>query len=230
LSTEATTRYLRGLGALLVTTSIIVNGAGSLAAVAASSSDLDNQSLKALIESWGTLKAVNQVSLLMAPIAALIIPLGTIVAGEGMAQLLMTRRERGTLIEERWGEVAALVEFEALRDAAINLGHSPQRANAWAAKVVRMPLSSQSVSDSATDRLTDKRAVSVDRPEMSVPTRNAQARRLVRDHLDRHPEDADLTARALARRVSEMSGPVGKSTAGQVQSEYRASSNGHDQN
>lgn len=211
---EKSPRTLRGLEMLLFGTAVIVNGAGSFVSVV-EMSGLESASLGELWSRFGGLPAPSQVALLLVPLAALIIPVGTGVAGEGLAALILERREVGGLLEARWRVMQPEVEFFALRDAAIGAGISPAKAIGWAARIsgavlpggeasggVRPALSAPSeTADKRTDGRTDKRTGAAER---------------VRTYLETHPEAAEWSARALAEAVG-----VGKTTAADVLQEVR---------
>lgn len=121
---------------LLLTIIVIANGAGSLIVVV-QSAGLANLSTANIIASFGTLSATNQVALVLAVLAAFAIPTAAIVSGEGFFHYLTeSRRERRTL-DELWSQARGGVEFEALRDAAINGGATPGKAARWAAEIAR---------------------------------------------------------------------------------------------
>ena len=127
------------LEVLLFFTAVVVNGAGSFEAVVSLTGDVQGLSIEQLLGQYRTLPAISQVALLLVPVAALIIPIGTTVAGEGLATLLLERREHGSLLETRWREEGQVVEFEALRDAALMSGMTPGRAVRWAEQVASVP-------------------------------------------------------------------------------------------
>ncbi len=71
---------------LLFLTAMLVNGAGAFTSVV-TSINLDQLSFAALVEQFGNLPATSQAALIMAVLSAFIIPIGTLVAGEGLALL-----------------------------------------------------------------------------------------------------------------------------------------------
>jgi hypothetical protein len=196
---------------LLFLTAIVVNGAGSLQAVV-SSAGLDEKSMGTILEQFASLPATNQVALLLVPIAALIIPVGTSVAGEGLATLFLESDHDRELIEKKWQAVAPQLEFEALRDTALSLGVSPNRANRWAAGITNYGLS---VHPSSTVRPDGERTVA-DTPGQPVD-KSQSARERVFSTLEMNPEAITLSVRKLA----ELSG-VGKSAAADYLSEYKS--------
>src|SRR5579864_866911 len=137
---------VNALGLLVVFVSIVVNGAGSFVAVV-DSVNLSGLPFDAMLLRFGTLPATSQMALFLVPMAALIIPLGTYVAGEGLAVLILERREQGDWLDNEWKKVQIEIEFNALRDAGILSGMSPVQANRWSLNVLK--IRPQSRADSA---------------------------------------------------------------------------------
>lgn len=125
---------LWALEVLLFVTAIIVNGAGSLAAVvnAVGIADLPTQ---AILERFGAFPATTQVALVLVPIAALIIPIGTGVSGEGLAVLVFERDHNADRIEAAW----QAAEYDTLRRALFaafaQAGYKPSEAKRQAASI-----------------------------------------------------------------------------------------------
>lgn len=136
-SEEAMPSGLRWLEIFAFIVSILVNGAGSFTAVVAGSADTSTLSIAQLAARFGALPAQSQIALMLAPLSAFIIPVGTWVAGEGVAALILERRQTGNVIDQMWTRVRVEIEFAALRDAAVNSGISPGQASKWAAQLVR---------------------------------------------------------------------------------------------
>ncbi len=123
---------LWALEALLFVTAIIVNGAGSLAAVVSAVS-IEHMSTAAILSSFGTFPATTQVALVLVPIAALIIPIGTSVTGEGLATLVFERERGADLLESQWKEVEFTVLRRAFFEAYVQAGMRPGDAKRQAA-------------------------------------------------------------------------------------------------
>ncbi len=104
--------YLWALVFLMFGTSIIVNGAGALS-VATTATKIDTLSIGAIWERFGTFDVLTQVALLLVVLAALIIPLGTVAAGEGLAALFFDREVAADDLDKHWSEV----EYHELRKA-----------------------------------------------------------------------------------------------------------------
>src|SRR5258707_9003561 len=74
---------LWALEILLFLTAMLVNGAGSFVSVIAAT-QLTNLSSAAIVEEFGQLPATSQAALIMAFLSAFIIPIGALVAGDGL--------------------------------------------------------------------------------------------------------------------------------------------------
>ncbi len=98
---------------LLFLTAMLVNGTGAFTSVVASTR-LDALSFSAIVDGFSSLPATSQAALIMAGLAAFIIPIGTLVAGEGLAALALERRGSTDFREERWREVEFTVTYRAV--------------------------------------------------------------------------------------------------------------------
>ncbi|MBZ0285043.1 MAG: hypothetical protein K8L97_30185 [Anaerolineae bacterium] len=108
---ETVTWTLWALEILLFLTAMLVNGAGSLTSVVAVT-QLQDLSFTAIIEGFGNLPATTQAALVMALLSAFIIPIGALVAGDGLAAL--ERRTTSDAKEQAWQEVEFTVIYRAL--------------------------------------------------------------------------------------------------------------------
>ncbi len=104
---------LWALEILLFLTAMLVNGAGSFTSVVAAT-QLDRLSFAAIIEGFGHLPATSQAALIMAGLSAFIIPIGTLVAGDGLAALALEQRTGNDYREQRWQEVEFTVIYRAM--------------------------------------------------------------------------------------------------------------------
>ncbi len=104
--------FLWVLVGVMFFTAIIVNGAGALSA-ATTATGIQKLSFSAITEQFGGMEILTQVALILAILAAFIIPLGTVVAGEGLAALFFDRDVASDALDQRWSEV----EFHELRKA-----------------------------------------------------------------------------------------------------------------
>src|SRR5262245_16552795 len=94
---------LWALEVLLFVTAMLVNGAGAFTSVV-SATHLDTLSFAAIGEQFGNLPATSQAALIMAGLAAWIIPIGALVAGEGLAALALERHSGSNFRETHWHE------------------------------------------------------------------------------------------------------------------------------
>lgn len=228
---------------LLFITAIVVNGAGSLEAVIALTQDIQGKSFEVLISEYRDLPVGSQVALVLVPIAALIIPIGTTVAGEGLAALFLERRETGNALDTQWQAERLRVEFEALRDAALSAGITPGRAVRWAEQITYAGAASKTVHVSMRPRV-DVRTES-ERPvdesseqagrygQVGNPssgyTKQMDARSVIRAYLAQHPDMRDASLNQIVDNIQqEMGVKVGRSSVHNVLHEPVAfSSNGH---
>ena len=227
------------LEVLLFFTAVVVNGAGSFEAVVSATREIQGMSFEQLLGQYRDMPATSQVALLLAPIAAIIIPVGTIVAGEGLATLLLERRVQGDLLELRWREEAVTVEFAALRDAALMSGMTPGRAVRWAEQVASVPRPQASVtsgtsavSGADTDNYRTNEAVrnASGSPDSGHGTgqgysKNMSAREIARAYIEANPDALKLSVRQFADAAG-----LGKTVAAEVMREYNQevfSSNGN---
>ena len=225
---------------LVVFIAVLVNGAGSLSAVV-DGVNLTALSLADIFRQFGTFPATTQVALILVPIASLVIPIGALVAGEGVAALILERRIRGDLIEQEWRRVSAEVEFRYLRDSAVQAGITPKVAATWASALVRelsvskasnlpIPGHDGQLPDATVGQplpLANGAAADEKQANGTAVHGNGQgyvrkpdAQELVRNYLDAHPESVSMSVRELAPLIG-----VGKSTVAQVLKTVRQSSN-----
>lgn len=209
---------------LLFITSVLANGAGAFIAVIDGAGELGSLSARELWRLYPTLPASRQASLLLVPISAFIIPIGTMVVGEGLASLLLDNRDNGDTMSARWETVQRDVEFMALRDAALQMGHTPKMANKWASQVVDIgdvsarPSVSVNRTVSAADRTTDIRTDNGHGTGQGY-SKNMSAREQGELYLSENG-DPGVSVREFADLVG-----IGKTTAADILRDYR--SNGH---
>lgn len=205
------------LEVLLFVTAILVNGAGSFQAVV-TIVGLRDLPLAEIFARFATFPGTTQIALVLVPLAAFIIPIGTGVAGEGLAALVFERDRSRDLLEAEWKEA----EREVVRRAL------------YAELIRRMPLvdarrqaEAMSAGMSASTRRTDMD----DRPSeiRLIPERTSRAaskmrqrgpdpaaRSKVQAYLKDHPEAASMSARDLASVVG-----VGKSIAAEEKAKWK---------
>lgn len=126
---------------LLFVTSILVNGAGSLTAVV-TSAGLQNKSIGDMLAGFWLLSASDQVLLALVIAAAFIVPIGTTVAGHGLAEFVMGRNRGKTASEEaekaleaQWNEAKGGILREAYFAELIKANWTPGKAKTQATKL-----------------------------------------------------------------------------------------------
>ncbi len=187
----------RTLEILVFLVAVIVNGAGSFISVV-DSTGVQQLSFAALISDFGTLPATSQVALSLVLPAALIIPIGTSVAGEGIAALILERRSEGDLIEREWREVRIEVEFYALRDEAIRHGLSPSEAALWAKRITNVqPSEPKQIADSAPP-VSNVSAVSVSTETGKNAKKVSPETQKVMEHFAANPDQVKRNHRLVA--------------------------------
>lgn len=197
-----TPRWLWVFEGLLIVTAILVNGAGALSSVA-NDARLSELSAGTILASLPRLPLSSQAGLLMAFLSAFIIPAGALVAGEGMANLLLESRSRdASQAELRWREVELDVLYRALyalyvsrmeAAEARNRAYSESRGYLGRSPFVR---SLPSVAQKPNER-TGKQA-------------------LVRSWLDAHPECRSLSVSVCWKRMANDGLKVGRTTVAEV--------------
>lgn len=216
---------LIGMEFLLFIIAILVNGAGALSAVL-SATGLETLPFQQIWDGFTRLPAIHQVALPLVVMAAVVIPLGTVAAGEGMASLFLERQTVSSALDEAWREDGPRIEYEALRDAAVAAGFAPRRAAAWADGIVRDPDTARtpiviSTPDTRPHPPTDAKrtppALLPGQPEMSVTDEFISAAVRVRAYLADNPDAASLSVRKLADAAG-----VGKTVAADELRRYRA--------
>ncbi|MCZ2078935.1 MAG: hypothetical protein LC130_28545 [Bryobacterales bacterium] len=122
----------------LLGVSIVVNFIGSLENVVRSAgAAFEGMPVTDLLAQLPDLPAPYQAALIMVPAAALIIPIGTIVTGEGLAKMVNERRIKGDPLSQRWAVEGPAVEFTAIKDAAMMGGMTEGKAHRFAESAVR---------------------------------------------------------------------------------------------
>ncbi len=130
------TSAIKLLRRLLLVIVVIVNGAGSFITVV-SNAGLSKLSTSDLLSQFSSLPAISQVALVLSALASLAIPTAAVVSGEGFFLFLSQNRKRQTTIDGKWEQHRAQIEYEALRDAAINQGITPGKAARWAGEIAQ---------------------------------------------------------------------------------------------
>lgn len=120
---------------LLFVTAVLVNGAGAFGAVV-SSAGIAGLSFAEISARYITFPAISQAALIMAALSAVIVPVGAVAAGEGVASLVLQHRG-GSFIESRWREVEREVLYRALFSKLNGDGLPPNEAAKLAKREVK---------------------------------------------------------------------------------------------
>jgi hypothetical protein len=211
---------LWALEALLFITAMLVNGAGAFASVL-TATHLDQLSFAAIVEQFGTIPATSQAALIMAGLAAFIIPIGTLVAGEGLAALTLERRGGVDPKEFRWHEVEFIVVYRAMYVRYLQQGIPDREARGRAHAEVKGYLGSGTPNLPSTVRpLSASSGQVVQVPNGQV---NAGVKAKVRAYLAAHPDTAELSVNQLLSVLSEQGVRAGRTTVAEVLKEARVS-------
>jgi hypothetical protein len=127
---------LWALEILLFVTAMLVNGTGAFASVV-TATQLNALSFAAIVEGFGDLPAISQAALIMAGLAAFIIPIGALVAGEGLAALALERRGSHDFREQRWREIEFTHLYRAVFVRYLHSGLADKEAKQRALAEVR---------------------------------------------------------------------------------------------
>lgn len=222
---------LWALEILLFFTAVVVNGAGSLIAVTDKSS-VQAMSISQILAAYFTLPIMLQVGLLLAGLAAFIIPVGTWAAGEGLAHQFLRQRKSGSYLEEKWRDVEREEIRRAFYQELIGRGvvaqEARRRAEVLSAGMTQGQLKALPTGDAI--------AVQLDMPKVSASSVhetvhvasmpkigqaqgvNLDARDRVRQYLKDNPSAEDMSVRELGRATG-----VSKSLAHEELQAHKAS-------
>ncbi|MEP7285511.1 MAG: hypothetical protein ABI947_07065 [Chloroflexota bacterium] len=127
---------LWALEVLLFLTAMLVNGAGAFTSVV-TVTQIDMLSFAAIVERFGNLPAASQAALIMAGLAAFIIPIGALVAGEGLAALVLEQRTGEDYRDQKWQEVEFTLMYRAVFVRYLQQGMVEKDARQRAASEVK---------------------------------------------------------------------------------------------
>ncbi len=202
------------LEVLLFLTAMLVNGAGSFTSVVTSMS-LDQLSFAALVEQFANLPATSQAALIMAALSAFIIPIGTLVAGEGLALLVLERRTGVDVREAQWQEVAFTTTYRALFVRHLQCGLPDKDARLKALAEVKGYLS--------TGRWSGVRSLSAGNGQVGQaggqPANTAKS--IVCRYLEQHSDAEQLSVNQLWDRLQHEGIRVGRTTVAQALKEQK---------
>ena len=128
-------KSLATLEVLAFCLAVYVNGAGSLISVV-SGTTLSGLTISGLLLSFSGLPATSQAALFLVPFFALVIPIGTKVAGEGIAELIAERKANGDLLTNEWNQVAKTEFGKEILNELVNNGWEVDKARRYAGEYI----------------------------------------------------------------------------------------------
>jgi hypothetical protein len=202
-----------GLLALLFMTAVIVNGAGALLAVidATGTQDL---SMQMIMERLSTMSVVSQVGLVLVPFVALIIPIGSAIAGEGLASFVLEGKQSDADLITEWTETEQLETYHIAFSYLVQQGMNARDAKRKAGSAVKNYFADQGKSIASTDNeRTPKRQV----VRTATRQRRADAKSAARKYIQENPE----TVHKPSRQIEKVTG-ISRSVIHKVQQELKA--------
>jgi hypothetical protein len=208
---------LRALELLLFLTAILVNGAGAFASVVQATGLVD-LSFSAITEGFGGLPATSQAALLMAGLSALIIPIGTLVAGDGLADLTLEKREHTDFREQRWKEVELQVVYRAVYVRYLQQGLPDKEAKKRAISEVRSYLDSAQASPV---HLLSAQSGQGGQSEHPANGQSGSVKENVHIYLDTHPELLQKSVNNVLRELHTAGFEAGRTTVAEALKERK---------
>lgn len=197
---------LWALEVLLFITAVLVNGAGAFTSVIALAG-LDKLSFEAIRAQFGSLPATSQAALIMAVLAAFIIPIGALVAGEGLAKLMLEKDTDSDTREQRWRTVERKVIYQSIFVTLNRQGYEPQEAKARAADMVRGYFSH-------VEEQAPQLPAGQPKAVQANTTRGNKA--AVQSYISEHPDAATWSINALRSAMARDGIQVSRTTVGDV--------------
>lgn len=185
---------VRSLEVLAFIMAVLANGIGAVERVA-EIAKINNQSIAQIIEQYGSLPIGTQATLFFVPLFALFIPIGTWVAGEGLAKLFLQQRASGTLLDQRWREVEVIEVYRVLYQVYIQRGTRPVEARKTAMQIA------QGMQVKALPSFVPSVPAEQDSGGDAPVQRGRTKKEIARDLLASHPEWASLSLRDLQDRT-----------------------------
>lgn len=199
---------LHGLEVLAFVMAVGANAIGAITHVA-SQAGIGEFSFAKIISQFGTLPIATQAGILFTPLFALFVPIGTWVAGEGLASLILKQRTGGTDLEIQWGKVERVEIYRAIYSVLVDRGtvavEARRRAESLSAGLThgqqKLLGSGEPIAQSEPILLPEKPlpvAVRVPVQRTKRPQVAVDVRGQIRTHLAEHEADRKLSARNLS--------------------------------
>jgi hypothetical protein len=211
---------LWALKILLFLTAVLVNGAGSFVSVV-SATGLENLSFAAIVEEFGHFPATSQAALIMAALAAFIIPIGTLVAGEGLAALALEQRVETDHKEQRWQEVEFTLIYRAVFVRYLRQGLPDRDARQRALSEVKGYLGRGRSSAVRTLSAPNGQRGQSGHQANGWNGQNGSVKARVRTYLDAHPELEQLSVNQVLATLHSAGVQAGRTTVADVLQERK---------
>ncbi|MBI5930008.1 MAG: hypothetical protein HY862_11910 [Chloroflexi bacterium] len=202
---------------LFFVTAIVVNGTGAFVSVV-SEAGIDDLSFADIGTKFGTLPATSQAALIMVVLAAFIIPIGALVAGEGLAAFVLEQKAGVDFREQRWQEVEHTVIYRAVFARYLQLGSTEREARQRAMSQVKGYLGS---ANPPSIRLLSAPSEQAGQPEHSTNGHNGSVKAKVRAFLDENPDIAQGSINQVHELLRGAGVEVGRTTVGEVLQERK---------
>jgi hypothetical protein len=203
---------------------MLVNGAGAFSSVIAAV-NLESLSFSSIVEEFGNLPATSQAGLVMALLSAFIIPIGALVAGDGLATLALERRTSSNAKEQAWEEVAFTVVYRALYGRYLQQGVAQMVARQKALGEVRGYLGNGSVSAvrqlSAPTGQSGQNGHAGQENGQHESGQAGSVKARVHAYLDTLPDHAALSVNQVLAALKDSGVQAGRTTVAEVLQEYR---------
>jgi hypothetical protein len=205
---------LWALEVLLFLTAMLVNGAGSFTSVV-SATGLQNLPFAAIQEEFGQLPATSQAALVMAGLSAFIIPIGALVAGDGLAALTLERQGKTDYREVRWQETEFTVTYRAVFVRYLQQGLTEREARLRTLSEVRGFLKK---GNSSGVRML---SAGTGQTEQYPNGQTDSVKGRVRAYLDKNPDVGKLSVNQVFIALREAGVDAGRTTIAEVLQERR---------
>lgn len=217
---------LWALEILLFLTAMLVNGAGSFVSVI-EATELNELSFTAITDGFGNLPATSQAALIMALLSAFIIPIGALVAGDGLAALALERRTGNDFREQRWQEVEFTVVYRAVFVRYLQQGQAERDARQRAFSEVKGYLGKGSSSASGVRLLSADNGQSGQlangqhHQNGHQPNSKQGVKQSIRAYLDEHPDIEQLSVNQVLVTLKDAGVQAGRTTVAEVLQERK---------